>query len=107
MKEDLVSKKERQKIERVNHTLSHLDQTIDDFASRLKLKAKGLDPWKDLAYIVSIDNVVVMFGKRQKNGWKARVSDSLSECNYKALHELYEAMYARTPTNKDFPAIFL
>jgi len=46
----------------------------------LKLKAKGLNPWKYLTSIVSIDDVVIVFGKRQQNGWKARTNDSLSEC---------------------------
>jgi hypothetical protein len=69
----------------------------------LKLKAEGLNPWKYLTFIVSIDDVVVVFGKRQQNGSKAKVNDSLSECDYKALHELYEAMYAHTTTNGDFP----
>ncbi len=35
------------------------------------------------------------------------MSDSLNEHDYKALHELYEAMYAHIPTNKKIPTIFL
>jgi len=69
----------------------------------LKLKVEGLNPSKYLTFIISIDDVVIVFGKRQQNGWKARVNDSLSEHDYKALHELYEAMYAHTATNGDFP----
>ncbi len=61
---------------------------------KTKTKAKGLDPRKNLIFIVSITDVVVVFG------WKARMNDSLSEYDCKALHELYEVVCAHTPTKK-------
>lgn len=77
------------------------------FCIKTETQAKCLNPWKNIIFIISINDVVFVFGKRQQNGWKARLSEYFNECDYKALHELYEVVCAHTSTKKNSCSILM
>jgi hypothetical protein len=99
-------KKERQKLERVSNTFVHAEWTIKDFFSKLKLKNEGVDPQKEIL-VVSHDDLVVMFGQRNQNGWKVRMTKDVTTQECSVLLKLYEKVYAHPPTNNDYFGILL
>lgn len=106
VKEEFISKKERQKLERVSNTFVHAEWTIEDFSSKFKLKNEGVDPQKEIL-VVSHDDLVVMFGQRNQNGWKLRMTKDVTTQECFALLKLYEKVYAHPPTNSDYSGILL
>ncbi len=106
VKEEFISKKEKQTLERVSNTFGHVEWTIKDFSSKLKLKNEGVDPRKEIL-VVSHDDLVVMFGQRNQNGWKVCMTKVVTTQDCFALLKLYEKVYAHPPTNGDYRGIFL
>jgi hypothetical protein len=66
IRDDMASnKREREKLERVSHILGQFEWTMADFASKLKLSCKGLDPRKELSFfLVSTKELISLFGKK-------------------------------------------
>ncbi len=64
LRKEQMTKREREKIVRVSHTLGRSDWIITDFASKLNLQVEGLNPRKNLSSLPTSKEVVSMFGKR-------------------------------------------
>ncbi len=51
--------------------------------------------------------LIVVFGQRQQNEWKANVSEILTYVHHIELGKLYLDVYAHLLNNVDYPTIFL
>ncbi len=61
----IVSKREREKLERVSHTIRWVSWSVDDFHKNLKLSNVGISPQNELDYdIVSVADLEKTFGKK-------------------------------------------
>jgi hypothetical protein len=56
---------------------------------------------------VAFEEFTFVFGATQQNGWKANVSEFLTEKDREIFCKLYEDVYAHPPPNGDYPTIFL
>jgi hypothetical protein len=108
VKDDLVNKREKEKLQKVIHTFSCLGWEVSNFANKLRLCCEGLNPCKEIIMsIVALEELTFVFGARQQNGWKANVNEVLIEKDCETLCKLYEDVYAHPPPNGDYLAIFL
>jgi hypothetical protein len=64
LKEKQVTKRKREKLVKVNHTLGHFEWIVIDFAPKLNLQVEGLDLHKNLSSLPTFEEVVTMFSKR-------------------------------------------
>jgi hypothetical protein len=64
LKKEHVTKRKKEKLVKVNHTLGCSKWTITDFASKLKLQVEGPDPHKNLSSFPTSKELVFVFGKR-------------------------------------------
>jgi hypothetical protein len=53
------------------------------------------------------DDLVVMFGQRNQNGWKVRMTKDVIAQDCFPLLKLYEKVDAHPPTNGDYLGTFL
>lgn len=64
-----MTKREREKLVKVSHTLGHFEWTVIDFASKLNLLVKGLIPHKNLCSFRTFEEVgELCLTKDIKNG---------------------------------------
>lgn len=72
-KEELYSRKEHERIQRMTKTLSHSEWTLEDFSRNLNLVNEGWDPRWDFDFsMFTNEELKIAFSKREQNGWKAK-----------------------------------
>ncbi len=65
VRNDLVSKRKKKKLQRVSHTLSQSRWEVSDFTNRLGLCCEGLHPRKEIIVsIVALEELTSIFGVR-------------------------------------------
>lgn len=67
---------------------------------------ESIDPWKEILVVFHGD-FFVMFGQRNQNGWKVRMTKDVTAQDCFALLKLYQKVYAHLWTNGDYLGIFL
>jgi len=107
VKDNSVNKREKEKLQRVRHTLNRLGWEISNFANRLGLCCEGLNPRKEIiAFVVAPEEFTSIFGARQQNEWKPSISEFLIEKDCETFCKLYEDVYAQPPSNGDYLILF-
>ncbi len=63
--EDTISKREKEKIHRMNHTFSRSFWNVFEFVEKIQLGSKGLNACKEItASLISYDEITSVFGAR-------------------------------------------
>jgi hypothetical protein len=107
-KEELYSRRECERIQKMTKTLSHSEWTLEDFSRNLNLVYEGWDPHRNLnSFVLTHEELEATFGKREHNGWKGRPNELMTCSDCAGLQKLYELVYGHAPTNSDYLIIFL
>jgi hypothetical protein len=105
--EELYSRREHEKIQRMTKTLGCLECTLEDFSKNLNLLNEGWDPQRDFnSFVFTHEELKATFGKREHNDWKARPNELLIHSDCARLQKLYELVYGHAPTNNDYLGYF-
>jgi len=65
-KEELYSRREHERIQRMTKTLGHSKWTLEDFSKNWNLVNEGWDPWWDLdSFMFTCEELEAAFGKRE------------------------------------------
>jgi hypothetical protein len=104
----IVSKRQREKLGRVNQTSGRTSWTLDDIPWNIKLSNISIDPRRSMDFnLVAHAELKKMFGKQEQNGFKSKPNEHLTVANCDALLKLYKIVYAHPPNNGQYFAIFL
>jgi hypothetical protein len=80
---------------------------VKDFVKKLNLCNFAIDPHHDIDLdVVSIEQVIEVFGSRNANGFKLKVNDHLTKRNYESLNHLNQFFYVHPLTYGNHPNIW-
>jgi hypothetical protein len=68
LRKEQVTKREREKLVKLSHTLGRYEWIVINFASKHNLQVEGLNLHKNLSSLPTSKEVVIVFNKRQQNG---------------------------------------
>lgn len=103
----VISKRQIEKLGRVDQTLGRASRTLDDLQKNLKLNNIGMDPSKDLnSNIIVHAKLEKVFGKRKQNGQKPKPNEHLNVVNYEVILKFYEVIYSHPLDNGQYCVVF-
>jgi hypothetical protein len=66
VRNDMVSKREKEKLQKVSHTFNQLGWEVFDFTNRLELCCESSHPRKEIIVsIVALEKITFIFGAKQ------------------------------------------